>query len=224
MASAPVVVFDLDGTLVDSARDLAAAARELVAGLGGRPPSVVDVVAMVGDGAAALVRRALEAGGLEPDTPGALECFLALYDRRLLDTTAPYPEMVRALEALPPGATLGVLTNKPLGPSRRILEGLGLARFFPHVIGGDGPFPRKPDPAGLRALAALAPGRPVILVGDSPVDAATAAAAPAAFAFAAYGFGAPLFGARPPSTPYVLSSPSDLPALIERFLRAAGAR
>jgi phosphoglycolate phosphatase len=215
-----LLVFDLDGTLVDSAGDLAASASELATGYGGRPLGVDEVTAMVGEGAALLVRRALRAAGVDPDTPGALARFLEIYDRRLLDHTRPYPGIPEALLAVPPLTALAVLTNKPLGPSRRILDELDLLRFFPHVIGGDGPFPRKPDPAGLRALAALAPGRAVMLVGDSPVDEATAQAAPAAFALAAYGFGASRFSA-PPETPYRLAHPSELPDLIERFARDA---
>lgn len=213
-----LLVFDLDGTLVDSARDLAASASELATGCGGRPLGIDEVGAMVGEGAALLVRRALTAAGVDPDWRGALPRFLEIYERRMLEHTRPYPGIAEALAAVPPTVMLAVLTNKPLAPSLRILEGLGLARFFTHVVGGDGPFPRKPDPAGLRALSALAPGRPVLLIGDSPVDLATAVAAPAAFALAAYGFGASRFGARP-DTPYRLERPADLAALLDRFDR-----
>jgi phosphoglycolate phosphatase len=162
----------------------------------------------------------LEVAGVGQNRGDALPRFLEIYDRRLLDHTRPYPGILDVLMAIPPLTTMAVLTNKPLAPSRRILDGLGLARFFTHVIGGDGPFPRKPDPAGLRALAALAPERPVMLVGDSPVDAATAAAAPATFAFAAYGFGAARF-ASAPDTLYRVNAPADLPAVIDRFARAS---
>ncbi len=213
-----LLIFDLDGTLIDSAEDLAASASELATSLGGRPLDVSEVVGMVGEGAALLVRRALVAAGLAPDAPGALTRFLEIYDRRLLDRTRPYEGIVDVLARVTSMASLAVLTNKPLAPSRRILEGLGMAGFFTHVIGGDGPFPRKPDPAGLRALAALAPGQPVLLVGDSPVDAATAAAAPAAFALASYGFGAARFTS-PPDTPFVLSRPSDLLSIVDRLVR-----
>ncbi|MDP1569469.1 MAG: HAD-IA family hydrolase [Vicinamibacterales bacterium] len=216
-----LLVFDLDGTLIDSAEDLAASASELATSLGGRSLDVAEVVGMVGEGAALLVRRALTAAGVAPDAPDALARFLAIYDRRLLDRTRPYDGIPDVLAELAPMASMAVLTNKPLAPSRRILEGLGLAGYFPHVIGGDGPFPRKPDPAGLRALAALAAGQPVLLVGDSPVDAATAAAAPAAFALASYGFGVARF-TTPPDTPFVLTLPSDLPPIVDRLARASG--
>ena len=86
-----LVVFDLDGTLVDSSRDLAEAVNALLTELGGAPLALDIVVGLVGEGAAVLVRRALERSGLDPGTPGALDQFLRLYDGRLLDTTRPYP-------------------------------------------------------------------------------------------------------------------------------------
>ena len=147
-----VVVFDLDGTLIDSVGDLAASASELVTTLGGRPLDRAEVADMVGDGAALLVRRALEAAGLVPDTPGALGLFLEIYDRRLLDTTVPYPGVAETLSALSRRARLAVLTNKPLVFSQRILDAFALSPVFDSVIGGDGPYPRKPNPDGLRAV------------------------------------------------------------------------
>ena len=93
--TAGAVVFDLDGTLVDSATDLASAASALAVELGGRPLTRAEIVGMVGDGAAVLVRRVLTAAALDPATPGALDRFLALYDARLLDTTRLYPGVRR---------------------------------------------------------------------------------------------------------------------------------
>ncbi|MGE3469988.1 MAG: HAD-IA family hydrolase [Vicinamibacterales bacterium] len=212
-----LVAFDLDGTLVDSVSDLASAASALTMELGGRALSAAEVVTMVGDGAGLLVRRALRAGGLDPETPGALDRFLALYDERLLETTRLYPGVRATLAHLEPLLPLAVLTNKPLTPALRVLEGLGVRTHFVDVIGGDGAWPRKPDPAGLRSLAAHAGGGPVVLVGDSPVDAETADRAGAAFVLAAYGFGAARFGG-PPPTPFVAADPADLPRAIGRAL------
>ncbi|MGE0042276.1 MAG: HAD family hydrolase [Vicinamibacterales bacterium] len=211
-----LLVFDLDGTLVDSVRDLAEAASELVTQLGGRTLAVAEVSRMVGDGAAALVRRALEAAGVAADSPDALARFLEIYERRLLDHTRPYEGVPEALAYASTRGRLAVLTNKPTRPALAVLEGLGLDGFFHDVIGGDGPFPRKPDPTGLRALQLAAPGQPTLLVGDSPADADTARAAGVGFAFASYGFGAVRFD-HPPVTPWVLERPSDLPAVLERF-------
>jgi phosphoglycolate phosphatase len=216
---AGVVAFDLDGTLVDSATDLAAAASALTQELGGRALARAEVVRMVGEGAAVLVRRALTAAALDPATPGALQRFLDLYDSRLLDTTRLYPGIAAALAALDARLALAVVTNKPRAAAERLLEGLGVRRAFIEVVGGDGPWPRKPDPAGLLALALHADGGPMVLVGDSPIDAETARRAAVPFVFAAYGFGAAEVAAA--QIPFVALAPSDLPAAIAAALRAA---
>lgn len=212
------IAFDLDGTLVDSVADLAAAASELVTSLGGRPLSQDDVAMMVGEGAGVLVRRALTAAGLNPETPAALPRFLEIYGRRLLDTTVAYDGVPAMLQLAAGRARLSVLTNKPLAPSQRILDALGLAGYFDLVLGGDSGYGRKPDPGGLRAAAAAAPH--VLLVGDSPIDAMTADAAGVTFVWAQYGFGARRFDA-PPGTPYVLQRPSDFAAVLDRFTAIA---
>ena len=185
-------VFDLDGTLVDSARDLADAANLLLQSCGARPLQTDAIVRMIGEGAALLVARAFEAAGL-PAPPDALEKFLAFYDTRLLEHTRPYVGIEEVLGRLEQRAFLAVLTNKPLAAARRILVGLDLARYFPHeaVLGGDGPFPRKPDPAGLRYLAAQAGVDPnqTLLVGDSVIDWRTGQRASVRVCLARYGFG-----------------------------------
>lgn len=210
-----IIAFDLDGTLIDSARDLGEAASELVQTYGAPPLSVAQVVTMVGDGAPVLVRRALEQSGLDPETPGSLDRFLKIYDRRLMDHTVAYPgiheELGRAMRRGP----LAVLTNKPLGPAIGLLEALGLRGFFTRVIGGDGEYGRKPDPRGLQALRALAPGDQIVLIGDSPADALTAVAASCPFVLARYGFGAAKFGESPPATPFVVDHPRDLAAVLD---------
>jgi len=209
------VIFDLDGTLIDSVGDLAAAASELASSYGGRALHQEEVAKMVGDGASVLVKRALAAAGVDARALDALERFLRIYDRRLLETTVPYPGVPEMLLMAARRARLTVLTNKPIAPSMRILDALGLSRFFDAVIGGDGPEGRKPHPAGLRALARGS--RNVLLVGDSPVDWQTAQAAGCSFAWARYGFGAVRFDGGPPDTPYVLDAPADLSAVLDRF-------
>ena len=129
MSSFSLIVFDLDGTLIDSRRDLADAANALLESCGGGPLSEEHIGRMVGDGAATLVARVFEASGLERPAD-ALERFLAFYDQRLLNHTRPYPGMADVLDVLGMRATLAVLTNKPLASTRRILEGLDLARHF----------------------------------------------------------------------------------------------
>jgi phosphoglycolate phosphatase len=212
-----LIAFDLDGTLIDSARDLSEAASELVQSYGAAPLRVSEVVEMVGEGAAMLVRRALERSSLDPDTPGALARFLEIYDRRLLDHTQPYAGMRETLSLAVQHGPLAVLTNKPAAPTVRLLDALGLRGFFRQIVGGDGPYPRKPDPAGMLAMMAATPGRRAVLVGDSPADAATAQAAGCAFVFARFGFGAGKFRGAPPATPYVLDHARELAGVLEKL-------
>ena len=171
-----LVVFDLDGTLVDSSADIANAANALLEALGGAPLPAAAIVDMVGDGAPLLVRRALAAASLDPDTPGALDRFLALYDSSLLVHTAPYDGMVEALTWIGERVPMSVLTNKPARPTALMLDGLALRHHFRDVVGGDTAFGRKPEPAGLRHLVSAAGVRPehTLMVGDSPMDMATA--------------------------------------------------
>lgn len=186
-----LVVFDLDGTLVDSSTDLANATNALIAELGGATLPDHRIVDMVGDGAPLLVRRALTAAGLDPGIPGALPRFLALYDERALQHTRPYDGIPAALDWLVSRMPLAVLTNKPTAATRQILGGLGLARYFRETIGGDSPFGRKPDPSALLHLArtnAAEPGE-TLMVGDSAVDRDTALAAGTRICLARYGFG-----------------------------------
>jgi phosphoglycolate phosphatase len=187
-----LVVFDLDGTLVDSRRDLAQSANTLLAECGCGPLSEDAIGRMIGDGAATLVKRTFDAAGC-PQPSTALDRFLAIYGGRLLAFTRPYEGIIDVLEALVPRATLALLTNKPLASTRRILDGLEMSRFFApsRVIGGDGPFPRKPDPAGLIHLMQDAGATPAttMLVGDSRIDWQTARAAHAHICLAGYGFG-----------------------------------
>lgn len=186
-----LAVFDLDGTLVDSRIDLANATNALLEELGGARLPEESVVDMVGEGAAILVRRALTAAGLDPGHAGALERFLVLYEARLLEHTCPYDGLVDALERISHRLPLAVLTNKPTGPAKRILAGLGLSLFFRTVVGGDTALGRKPDPAGLLHIAECAgvPPADTLMVGDSPIDLQTARRAGTRICLARYGFG-----------------------------------
>jgi phosphoglycolate phosphatase len=212
-----LIVFDLDGTLIDSRRDLADATNALLVECGAAPLSEERIGGMVGDGAATLVARAFAA--VEIDRPSdALERFLRIYGDHLLDHTRPYPGIREALDHLRSRRQLAVLTNKPLASTRRILDGLSLASYFPPaaVVGGDGPFPRKPDPAALCHLAAQAdvPLRDTLLVGDSAIDWRTARAAGVAACLVRYGFGfdgVPLDQLR--AEDRVISAPNELMSL-----------
>jgi phosphoglycolate phosphatase len=187
-----LVVFDLDGTLIDSRRDLADATNALIEEYGGTPLSVEVVTAMVGEGAAVLVRRALRAARLDRVPEDALERFLAHYQERLTVHTRPYPGIPEALAALRErGCSLALLTNKPHTPTIRILELLDLARWFSDVVGGDTAAGRKPDPAGLLQIIEHAQATPAttVLVGDSRIDVQTARRAAVRLCVARYGFG-----------------------------------
>lgn len=192
--SHPLIVFDLDGTLVDSRRDLVDSMNAVIVESGGQPLATDTVVSMIGSGARVLVERACEAAALGRATDATLERFLAIYDRHLLDHTRAYDGVPEVLDALGRGRhILAVLTNKPRHPSMRVLEGLGLAHHFTQVIGGDGPDGRKPDPAGLIGLMASvhADADSTWLVGDSFVDLQTARNADVTCCLARYGFGYP---------------------------------
>jgi phosphoglycolate phosphatase len=185
-----LIAFDLDGTLIDSRRDLADSANQLIEELGGQPLTEEQIGSMVGEGAALLVRRALKASG-RGERAHALERFLAIYDERLLNHTRIYDGVADVVRGLRGRARLAVLTNKPAKPTERILAGLGLRDVFDDVIGGDGPHPRKPDPAGLNAMMASANASPAgtLLVGDSPIDLETAQRAGVSCCLVSYGFG-----------------------------------
>jgi phosphoglycolate phosphatase len=211
-----LVVFDLDGTLVDSHRDIADATNAVIADLGGRPLEMSVITSLVGEGAAVLIRRAMTKSGLDVDLREALERFLIHYDARLLATTAPYPGMIETLRSLGQGRTLAVLTNKPQQPSLRLLDGLGLREYFGEVIGGDTPYGRKPDPAGLRAIMANAgvASSETILVGDSPVDLKTARQAGTGICLARYGFGYRFDGSEFDGTELFVDEPAALGAAL----------
>ena len=215
-----LVVFDLDGTLIDSRRDLADSVNALLVELGAAPLDLDAVTAMVGEGAAVLVRRALAASGLPADTPGALERFLAHYDERLTVHTRPYAGITETLDELRShGLTLAVLTNKPQRASITILERLDLSRWFFQVIGGDSAAGRKPDPAGLMSIAktARAVAFETLLVGDSAIDLQTAHRAGSAICLARYGFGLHLDGVPLRGDETFVDDPRELPALVRSF-------
>ncbi len=185
-----LLVFDLDGTLVDSRQDLAQATNRLILECGGQPLDEDAVVHMVGEGVEKLVTRAFAAAGL-PLPDAAVRRYLELYGERLLVHTRAYPGVPETLETLSHLTSLAVLTNKPRELSEAILLGLGLDPFFGQVLGGDGPHARKPNPDGLQRLMADFDTGPqeTLLVGDSKIDLQTARAARTSIALARYGFG-----------------------------------
>jgi phosphoglycolate phosphatase len=221
-----LIAFDLDGTLIDSRRDLADSANQLIEELGGQPLSVEAIGRMVGEGARVLVRRALTAAGLG-DPPGALARFMEIYDARLLDHTVAYDGILDVVRYARGYGRLAVLTNKPLAPTEQILDGLAMRDLFDDVVGGDGPLPRKPHPAGLQALMgrAGAPARATLMIGDSLIDHETALRAEARCCLTAYGFGYTTFPAdRLRGDEWIVTAPGELHHVIDAFVASGFSR
>lgn len=172
-----VVLFDLDGTLIDSLPDLHAAANVMLAAMD-RPALTLETVrGFIGDGVPKLVERCLDAAGGRGE--GAFEAGLARFrDAYAADPatlTRPYPGVPETLAALrEAGFALGVVTNKPAAPAETILAALSLRAHFGAVVGGDSLPAMKPDPAPLAAAIEALGGGPAIFVGDSETDEATA--------------------------------------------------
>ncbi len=201
--SIELIVFDLDGTLIDSARDLCNSVNAALEHMG-RPHLDDPIIAgFVGNGAAMLVRRSLAVeNGVSPDEvhdeelATAYSFFLDHYREHKLDFTYAYAGVIESLadlRLLPDGSErqMAVLTNKPVRPARAICEGLGMGNCFFRIYGGDS-FPlKKPDPMGLRTLMHEARVRPeqTLMIGDSKVDVLTARNAGAWCLGCQFGFG-----------------------------------
>lgn len=205
-------VFDLDGTLVDSAPDIHAAVNRMMDSLGLAPFTVPEVVAMVGDGVKALVTRALAARG-RPFDAEALQAFNADYTANAAVLTRPFEGIPEALDALETaGWRLAVCTNKPEEAARLLLADLGLAPRFATIGGGDSFPTRKPDPAHLRATLAAAGGDAAraIMIGDHHNDVAAAAGLGIPCVFALWGYG--------PRSMAADSTLAEAPAMLPRLL------
>lgn len=177
------VIFDLDGTLVDTAADLAAALNRVLRQAGHAALAPTFIATLVGDGSRALVAQALDAvgaGGDEARVAAFTERFLADYTAHVAVLSRPYPGAVETLAALrEAGFALGVCTNKAQDPSERLLAALGLDRFLDAIVGADAVARRKPDGGHVLATLArlgVAPAR-ALMVGDGPNDVAAARAA-----------------------------------------------
>jgi phosphoglycolate phosphatase len=186
-----VVVFDLDGTLADTAPDLAAALNHVLSRLG-RPPIEAEAVRnMIGHGARALLRKGLAATGdaSEELVERGFATFLDFYAANICRGSRAYEGVEASLDALrEAGARLAVCTNKPEHLTHLLLDALGWQDRFDSIVGGDTLPVRKPDPAALREAVAGAGGGSAVLVGDSITDANTARAAGVPFIAVSFGF------------------------------------
>ena len=184
------LIFDLDGTLIDSKQDLIHSVNAMLVKMGRAGLHEDTISGYIGHGAPTLVARALGNGAAEAEREQALRFFLAHYEEHKLDSTRPYPGVRAALEELRE-FPMAVLTNKPARVSRRIVEGLGLEKYFRAVYGGNSFETKKPDPLGARTILeelGATPGETMI-VGDSEVDVQTARNAGTLAAAVNYGFG-----------------------------------
>jgi phosphoglycolate phosphatase len=176
-----LIVLDLDGTLIDSKRDLCNAVNAMLTEFHRESLPEEIIATYVGDGVGMLVRRALGDPQDEAYVEDALTHFLAYYREHKLDHTYVYPGVFESLDAMrtrPDGTPrkMAVLTNKPIGPSEAICEALGLSPYFFRICGGNSFATKKPDPEGLNALIAEAGVSPLetLMIGDSEVDILTA--------------------------------------------------
>jgi len=176
-----LIVFDLDGTLIDSRKDLTNSINAMLTEFGRDPLPEEIIATYIGDGAGMLVRRALGDPEDEPLVDNALQHFLAHYREHKLDFTYVYAGVFESLDAMrtaPDGTArrMAVLTNKPVGPSVAICDALGLSPYMFRIYGGNSFASKKPEPEGLNALileAGVAPGE-TLMIGDSSVDILTA--------------------------------------------------
>jgi phosphoglycolate phosphatase len=204
-ASIKLLIFDLDGTLIDSRLDLVHSVNAMLRHLG-RPDLPADVIAAyVGDGAPMLVRRALGDPDDEKFLQSALEFFLAYYREHKLDYTHVYDGIPEALSSIRQssngqGRKMAVLSNKPVHPSRAIVEALGLGKFFSQVYGGNSFPTKKPDPLGARTLLEEHGCLPenAVIVGDSSNDVLTGRAAGLWTVGVTYGFAPQTLELTPP--------------------------
>ncbi|GAB4137161.1 MAG: phosphoglycolate phosphatase [Rhodothalassiaceae bacterium] len=187
------IVFDLDGTLVDTAPDLAAAMNHVLMGLGRPVLLLEDVRHMVGQGARRLLELGLAAsGGLKPGDPSfdvLLGRFLAHYEAHIAQDSRPFPGAVALLHSLMKrGIALGICTNKPQALAEALLDALALRPFFTSMVGGDVLPVRKPDPRHLEAALSPLGAGPALMIGDSAADAEAARAAGVPVLLARFGY------------------------------------
>jgi len=177
------IVFDLDGTLIDTAPDLAAALNHVMRGIGRPLLAPATVRGLVGHGARALIERSMAAsGGLpsEPEVQTLLQRFLAYYGANIANHSKPFPGVIETLAHLRARqALLAVCTNKPAGLSRQLFTALGMGDHFDAILGGDSLAVRKPDPAHVIEAIRAAGGDPAraVMIGDSAADIDSAKAA-----------------------------------------------
>ena len=215
-----LLIFDLDGTLVDSRIDLANSVNAMLRHYG--KPTLPNhlIASYIGNGAPMLVRRSLGDPDDEKFLQEALLYFMAYYREHKLDTTYVYPGIVESLETIrnrrdgTREIKMAVLSNKPVGPSRGIVDALGLGQYFFQVYGGNSFHTKKPDPAGVEALLkeSGAKAEETVIIGDSDVDIITARNAGAYSIGVTYGLAPHTLEDAPPDA--LISEPRELAVVL----------
>ncbi|GAB4517994.1 MAG: HAD family hydrolase [Amphiplicatus sp.] len=213
------VIFDLDGTLIDTADDLAAAMNHALARAGLKSVPAADVRHLVGHGARAMLAGGFARAGAPAPDPAAMEthlaAFLEYYLAHIADRSRPFPHAAETVEALrTAGAKTAICTNKREAPARRLIEALDMTGLFDAIVGGDTAGAPKPDAAPVRLCLEATGARRGVFVGDSDTDIAAAAAAGLPCLAASFGYG-PLAHAREQA---VFNDYRTLPALVRTVL------
>jgi phosphoglycolate phosphatase len=212
-ADIKLLIFDLDGTLIDSRTDLANSVNGMLRHFG-RKELPLDVIATyIGDGAPMLVRRALGDPTDEHFLNEAIQFFLAYYREHKLDTTTVYTGVAQALAAMKDGRTMAVLSNKPVNPSRALVDALGLGGFFQQVYGGNSFPTKKPDPMGALALLREfdVDAGEAMIIGDSSNDVLTGRNCGMWTCGCTYGFSPETLAQAPPDV--LVDHPSEMPLI-----------
>jgi len=225
VARLKLLVFDLDGTLIDSAQDLCNSVNATLSRFGREPLADEKIAGFIGNGAMILVRRSFAAAGGMADEElltQAHKYFLDYYREHKLDYTYAYDGVLEALAALKqlhdekggPARAMAVLTNKPVRPARDICAALGLAPYFLNIYGGNSFATKKPDPEGLQTLMREAGAQPdeTVVIGDSQVDVETARNGGAWCIGCTFGLAPESLSANRPDV--IVDSPADWPAAL----------
>jgi phosphoglycolate phosphatase len=213
-AGVRALIFDLDGTLIDSGLDLALSVNATLEYMGRTPLPHERIYGYVGNGAAKLIEQALGPEATATECEQGLAHFLAYYRAHMLDNTVTYPGVREGLAALE-GFAMAVLTNKPVRFSDAIVKGLGLSKYFRFVYGGNSFQTKKPDPAGMEVLLREFGVTPqeAMIVGDSEVDVQTARNAGTWVCGVTYGLGLERLAEYPPDL--LLDSLEELPTHLD---------
>lgn len=222
MAWRRYLVFDLDGTLIDSAPDIADAVNALLGELGKAPLDLADIKRMIGDGAPVLLERALAASGIQEAAAGFMPRFKILYEAASTNRTELYPKVREVLEGFRrEDRQLALCTNKPKAATELVLRHFGLDFLFSAIIGGDSLKERKPAKEPLLAAIRQAGGEAAalgsaLMIGDSHTDLATAKAAAIDAVIIPSGYGRAADAATQGHF-HEIARFADLPALLEKL-------